>query len=226
MLLTLVAWTTTAINAQKKIKEGVVTLTIENSTDDNPDLAMLNGSTMSFYFSGRKTRIDINMMAGLMRINSVYDNDNAKENFTLVEMMGMKYFITDINPEDVQNTSSFDLFDNFSEIQYDKSDRLEILGYDCYKTTATDQNGQTMVFYITESIPWPGEAKSGKKALAGFPLRLELDSGLSGGIKTVFVATSIQNEVKKEDFDPPADDAGYQKITMEEYMKLMNSLGN
>ncbi|MAT56122.1 MAG: hypothetical protein CMN32_16755 [Saprospirales bacterium] len=226
LLLTVVAWTTTPANAQKKLKEGVITLTLEDLGDDNPQMAMMNGSTMTFFFSGDKNRVDVNMMGGMMRINAVTDNKDAAKNFVLMDMMGMKYHIVEIDPEEMGATNSFSSFDNLSDIKYDKKDRKNILGYDCYKATATNEEGQSYVYYITDRIQPPKPANESANMLEGFPLRMEIDLGMGDGSKMVFTATEIEPKVDKEAFTPPADTEGYQKITMEEFLKEMNSMGN
>lgn len=226
MLLTIVAWTSTSANAQKKLKEGVITLTIEDIDDSNPQMAMMNGSTMTFFFSGNNARVDVNMMGGMMRVNAVTNNDDATENFVIMDMMGMKYHITDIDPDEMGSTNSFSNFNNLSDIKYDKNDRKEIQGYDCYKATASNDDGQTFVYYITEKIQPPTPSNDNKNVLAGFPLRMEIDLGMGTGAKMVFMATEVQKSVDKNAFNAPADSDGYTKITMEDFMKEMNSMGN
>lgn len=226
LLLTVVAWTTAPVHAQKKLKKGVITLTIEDLDDVNPELAMMNGSTMTFYFSGSKGRVDMNMMGGMMRVKAITDNDDASSNFVLMEVMGNKYHITDIDPDEMGTTNSFANFNDLDDIKYDKKDRKEILGYDCYKATATNADGQTFVYYITEKIKPPRSFSENGIGLAGFPLRIEIDLGMGDGSKMVFVATDIQNKVDKDAFAVPADSDGYQKITMEDYLEKMNIMGN
>lgn len=226
LLLTVVAWTTAPVNAQKKLKEGVITLTIEDMDGGDPQMAMMNGSTMTFYFSGSKGRVDVNMMGGMMRINAITDNDDSEASFVLMDMMGMRYHIIEIDPKDMGSTNSFANFDDLVDIKYDKNDRKEILGYDCYKATATNAEGQTYVYYITEKIQPPKTARQSEDALAGFPLRMEIDLGIGDGTKMVFQATEIKKEVSDKDFAAPAESEGYQKITMEDFLKEMNSMGN
>ena len=226
LLLTLVAWTTNPVNAQKKFKEGVVTLTVQDMGTDNPQMAMMKGSTMTFYFSGPNTRVDMNMMSGMMRVNAVSNNDDETKNFVLMDMMGMKYYITEIAPEEMGTTNSMASLDNLDDIKYDKNDRKEILGYDCYKATATNDQGQTSVYYITEKIKPPKPVNESANALAGFPLRMEIDLGLGDGTNLVFTATDIKSKVDPAAFTPPADLKGYQKVTMEEFLKQMDSMGN
>lgn len=230
MLLMLAAFTFTAVQAQKKMSKGSVTLTMEEIESDNPGAAMLAGSAMTFYFAGDKQKMDLNMMSGLMKIQTVSSIKKPEDAFMLMDMMGMKYHIVEIKPEDIAETNSFSNFDNLTSITYDKKDRKKILDYDCYRADATSVDGNKMVFYITEKItpPRPNISKEGFAELDGFPLQMRVVTPIDGldDLEMIFTATEIARALPDGVFDPPSESDGFQKVTMEEFTEIMQSFGN
>ncbi len=226
LLLALTAWAINPTHAQKKLKEGSITLTLDESDSDSPEMAMLEGSKFTFTFEGKKQKVDIDMMGGMMRIITVADLNDMAKAFMLMDMLGMRYYITDINEDELANSNSFANFDNLDELKEIKDDRLNILGYDCYRVEATSSEGNQLVYYVTDKIQPPSPVKKDGKSLAGFPLKMIIDLGMGEGSTLSFTATEISEKVDKKAFDPPAESEGYKKITMEEFMKEMNSMGN
>lgn len=226
LLVALIAWAVSPAQAQKKIKEGSITLTIEKGENDSPEMAMLEGSKFTFTFANNKQKVDIDMMGGMMHMVTVADLTDLSKAFMLMDMLGMRYHITDLDADELASSNSFANFDNLTEIKEDKDDRLEILGYDCYRVEATSTEGNKLVYYVSDKIQPPSPVKKTGKTLQGFPLKMIIDMGMGEGSVLTFTATEINPKVDAKAFDPPAESEGYQKITMEQFMKEMNSMGN
>ncbi len=194
----------------------------EMSTDDNdsPELAMMGGSTLDFYFTGKMQRMDMNMMGGLMRIQTIVPMENPKDAAILMDMMGQKYQIVELSEDDINSSNSFMNMDNVESVTYDEKDKKDIAGYSCYKANVKMGNGSTLKYYITEKIQPPaGIAKKDQLVLKGYPLEMIIDTGQ--GFEMVFKATEVLKEVPKGSFDIPS---GYTKKTMEEFEKEMGDM--
>jgi hypothetical protein len=219
LMMALVAIATSAF-AQKKLKEGVVKFEMVTGDSASMEMAMLAGSTMDFYFTGDKQRMDMQMMGGLMRIQTIVPLQSVKDAAILMDIMGQKYHIVEISEDALGQTNSFMNMDGMQEITYDEKDKKEIAGYDCYRANVKMDGGFDLVYYISEKIQplAPVKGKSDKQ-LKGFPLQIIMDTGQ--GFEMNFQAVTVSKEVKKEDFDLPE---GYSKMTMEEFEKEMGNM--
>jgi hypothetical protein len=208
-----------SVFAQKKIKEGVVKFEMK-ADGDAPELALLGGTMLDFYFSGNMQRMDMNMMGGLMRIQTFIPSDSPKDGAILMDMMGQKIQVIDLTEDDLANSNSFMKVDNIKEIVYDEKDKKEIAGYPCYKAKLKLNDGIEMEYYITEKIQPPMPVKNkDANVLKGYPLEMTIDTGQ--GMKMNFVAKEVSNAVDKETFKIPE---GYTKMTMEEFEQQMGGL--
>ncbi len=208
-----------SVFAQKKIKEGVVKFEMK-ADGDAPELAMLGGTMLDFYFSGNMQRMDMNMMGGMMRIQTIIPNDSPKDGTILMDMMGQKIQVIDLTEDDLANSNSFMKTDNIKEVVYDEKDKKEIAGYPCYKAKLKLDDGMELEYYITEKIQPPMPVKSkGANMLKGYPLEMNIDTGQ--GVKMNFVAKEVSKTVEKDAFKVPD---GYAKMTMEEFEKQMGGL--
>lgn len=205
--------------AQKKIKEGVVKF--EMSTDGQDDaMAMLGGTTLDFYFNGKMQKMDMSMMGGLMRIQTIIPIENPKEAALLMDMMGQKYQIVELTEDDLNSSNNFMNMDEVNEVIYDEKDKKDIAGYPCYLAKVKMNNGMEMKYYITEKIQPPVGVKTKDQVkLKGYPLEMTIDTGQ--GIEMVFTAKEVSTQLEKGVFDIPE---GYTKKTMEEFQKEMGDL--
>lgn len=206
--------------SQKKIKEGLVKF--EMSADgDSPELAMLGGSTLDFYFTNEQQRMDMNMMGGMMRVQTFIPTKKPTDGAVLMDMMGQKFQLIGLNEDDLTKNNSFMNVDDMSEIKYDESDKKEIAGYPCYKATIKMENGTSMKYYITEKITPPtGIKKKDKKlALKGYPLEMVIDTGQ--GFEMVFKAKEVSDKLPEDVFTVPE---GYQKMTMKEFEEMTGGM--
>lgn len=205
---------------QKKIKEGVVKFEMSTEGNDSPEMAMLGGSTLDFYFTSKMQRMDMSMMGGMMRVQTIVPNDKPEEAVILMDMMGQKMHITEVSEEDIANNNSFMNPDGMEKVTYDENDKKDIAGYPCYKATVKMSNGMDMTYYITEKIQAPtGLKKKDQSPLKGYPLEMTIDTGQ--GFQMVFKAKEVLDKVPDGTFATPE---GYAKMTMEEFTKQMGDL--
>lgn len=205
--------------AQKKIKEGVVKF--EMSTDGQDDaMAMLGGTTLDFYFNGKMQKMDMSMMGGLMRIQTIIPIENPKEAALLMDMMGQKYQIVELSEDDLNSSNNFMNMDEVEKVTYEEKDKKDIAGYPCYLAKVKMNNGMEMKYYITEKIQPPVGVKTKDQVkLKGYPLEMTIDTGQ--GMEMVFTAKEVSTKLEKGVFDIPE---GYTKKTMEEFQKEMGDL--
>jgi len=220
-LLFLAAFTfATSAVAQKKIKEGVVKFEMSTEDSDSPEVAMMAGTTLDFYFTGKMQRMDMSMMGGLMRIQTILATDNVKDATLLMDMMGQKYQLVELTEDDINGSNSFMNMDQVESVVYNEKDKKNIAGYSCYLATLKMDNGVEMKYYITERIQPPvGLSQKGKNVLKGYPLEMIIDTGM--GMEMVFTATEVIGDIPKGSFDIPE---GYTKKTMEEFQKEMGDM--
>ncbi|MCB0520501.1 MAG: DUF4412 domain-containing protein [Saprospiraceae bacterium] len=205
--------------AQKKIKEGVVKFEMKADGDD-PTMALLGGTTLDFYFSGDMQRMDMNMMGGMMRVQTFIPSKSPKDGAIIMDMMGQKIQIIDLTEDDLSNSNSFMKTDNIKEIVYDPSDKKDIAGYPCYRAKLKMNDGMEMKYYITEKIQPPAPIKAGTtNSLKGYPLEMIIDTGQ--GMEMTLTATEVSGKVEKDSFNIPE---GYAKMTMEEFEKQMGGM--
>ncbi len=220
LILAAVALTTT-VNAQKKIKEGTVKFEMQADSEANPEMAMLAGSTLNFYFSEEKQRMDMDMLGGMMKIQTIVPIKNPVESVVLMDMLGQKIQLIGMKEEDMSKSYNIMNVDDMQDVKYDENDKKDIAGYPCYKATVTMDNGMTMKYYITEKIQPPtGMKKKDKKlTLKGYPLEMVISAG--EGMDMVFKATEVSNKLPEGAFTVPE---GYQKMTMEEFQEMTGGM--
>lgn len=203
--------------AQKKIKEGVVKFEMSTEGGDSPELAMLAGSTLDFYFTDDNQRMDMSMMGGMMRVQTFVPTSKPADAALFMDMMGQKMQIVELTEDDLANSNSFMNMDGVDSVTYDAADKKDIIGYPCYKARVKMKNGSSMTYYITEKIQPPvGVKTKNSGGLKGYPLEMSIDTGQ--GFEMVFKAKEIKTSVDKASFTAPE---GYTKMTMEEFQKQM-----
>lgn len=221
-LLAILAISNTAFS-QKKLKEGSVKFEMNmDGMQDSPEAAMMGGTTLTFYFKDNTQKMDMNMMGGMMRIQNIIPMDNLKEGTMLMDMMGQKIQVIDMNEEQLSKNNNFMNMDNVSEIKYDEKNKKEIAGYPCYFAELTTNDGMKMKYYITEKIqpPMPVAKKNEvANSLKGYPLEMIVDTGQ--GVEMTFTAKEVSSEVPEGTFKVGE---GYQKMTMEEFEKQMGGM--
>ena len=216
VVLTVTAFSTTTF-AQKKLTEGEIKYEVTNVTSDNPQAnQMMKGSKLTMTFAGEKSKIAMAFMGGMMQMDVLMEK--GKGNTMLMNMMGRKIQVDGMaedqgiinNPDDVT-------------LKTFKSDKKNIVGYDCYKAILTNKDGSEITMYITDELQMNAANKEYFDKLfpkvKGFPLEYSVNQQ---GMKMTYQAKSLKKEVKSSAFDIPA---GYEKMTKEEFEKQMGSMG-
>jgi hypothetical protein len=206
--------------AQKKVKEGIVKFTTIAEASEDMAMAMMSGTKLDLYFSDENQRMDMNLMGGLMRVQTIVPTANPKDAVMLMDMMGQKFQIVGLTEDDVSNSNTFMNLDQIDNVEYDVKVTKEIAGYPCYFAKITMKNGLTMQYFITEKIQPPVSlTDENAVVLKGYPLEMNIIMG--EGLNMTFVANEVITKIPKGSFDMPS---GYKKMTMEEFEKQMGGM--
>lgn len=208
--------------SQKKLKEGVVKFELNtDAMGDSPELALMGGTSLTFYFKDKFQKMDMNMMGGMMRIQTLVPLDKPADGTILMDMMGQKIQVIELNEDELNQSNNFMNMDNIKEVTYDEKDTKEIAGYKCYFAKVLTKDDISMKYYITEKIQPPVAVKSkNANVLKGYPLEMIIDTGQ--GMEMIFTAKEVLDKVSNDDFKKGE---GYTKMTMEEFEKQMGGMG-
>lgn len=220
MFLAILAFSSSAY-AQKKIKEGAVKFELATDTEnDSPEMAMLGGTTLDFYFNDEKQRMDMNMLGGMMKVQSIIPIKSPKDAAILMDMMGQKIQLIGLSEDDLKGNYNMMNVDGIQSITYDVKDKKEIAGYPCYKAKVKMDNDMAMEYYITEKIQPPlGVKGKSDNTLKGYPLEMIIDTGQ--GMKMTFKAKEVTTKLPDNAFTVPE---GYQKMTMKEFEEMTGGM--
>ncbi len=219
---------TVAISAQKELKEGMIKFEVTDVKSDDPQMAaqlgMMKGTTNDVYFNQEQSITKMNMMGGMMKM-TMLANTKEETGTMLFDAMGQKYMIP-ISAEDKKmNKEKTDEAMGDVEFIYDKEDKKNIAGYDCFKVTikSPKMEGVEMSAYVTPDITAGAEVMQGIDAskLEGFPLEYTVSQG--GQFSMVFTALEVKDEVDPEVFN--LDTKGFKEMTMEEFQSAMGGMG-
>ncbi|TAK34477.1 MAG: DUF4412 domain-containing protein [Saprospiraceae bacterium] len=207
--------------AQKQIKEGSIKFELADMGSDAPEMAMMNGTKMDFYFTKEIQRMDMNMMGGMMRIQVFVPATKPADGTILMDVMGQKFQLTNLTEDDLINSNNMLNTDGIESVVYDEKDTKTVAGYPCYRADVKMSTGMSATYYICEKIQPPMQVKKdAKNQLKGFPLELSIDTGM--GVSMKFEAKEVVKGVSKEEITVNAE--GYTKKTMEEFQKEMGGL--
>jgi len=215
--LTTLLFVGVTVNAQTQLKKGSVTysMTMPNATEE---MAAMGESTITVHFDEKMQATDMSMMGGMMLMKTIVPNENKKDSKMTVEVMGMKYEITDAGEDASKASNSVGNLDNAKDIVYDKKDTKEIAGFKCYKATVNMNDGTKNTFYITEAIAPQMGASESKLKLAGYPLEITTQTAQGD---MVMKAIKFSKDVPVEAFKVGE---GFTKTTMAEFQKQMGGM--
>jgi len=179
--------------AQKELKEGVMTMKMNMSSDNeqvNAQLAMMGDMAMTTYFKGNKSRSEMkNPMAG--ETTTIVDND-SKKILALINnpMLGKKYTKTDVKTSE-EDTKKIKVTPN--------GKTKTIVGYECkgYDIEGTNEGVEIkMTMYMTEKIkaPTQNSAMLADK-LKGYPMYMIMNMTQGGmPMKITMEVTELKEE--------------------------------
>lgn len=198
-----------ALNAQEVLTEGSLVFEASSIKSSNPNLQQaMKGATNEVCFKGTLHKSDIQMMNGVIHIQSVKD-ETTRESTVYLDLMGKQMKVT--VPDSVQKVKQKEMDDN-TNITYDEATTKTIQGYKCYKATVEtlkpDGSVQEYQLYITDAIKVTASAVSGlPKGLKGFPLEYTMkvgDTEIGYTLKTL-TKTLALNALKMPDTYPVMD---------------------
>ncbi len=201
-----------SIFAQKDIKEGIISMKISMSSDNeqvNASLAMLGDMSTTTYFKGQKSTTE--MSSPMTGDNTTIIDNDTKEILVLMDnpMLGKKYLknTMEVSDDDLKNI-----------VVSETGDSKTVLGYKCkgYNVIVKKDDVETkMIMYTTDKISAPTQNSStlGGK-LNGYPMYMEINISQSGmPMKTIMEVTEIKNEsVANSKFDMTIPE-GYTEMT-------------
>lgn len=211
IILLLLVTINMSIVAQNELKEGVISMKITMSSENeqvNASLAMMGNLTTTTYFKGEKSRTEMKSpMAG--NNTTIIDNE-TKEMLVLIDnqMIGKKYMKNNIDVSE----------DELKNITVTATgDSKTVLNYTCkgYNVVIKKDGVETkMTMYTTDKISAPNQNSTvlGGK-LKGFPMYIVMDINQGGMAMTTTIEVI---EVKNE----KVDDAKFNMTALEGYEKV------
>ncbi len=197
--------------AQKEMKEGVMTMKMNMSSDNeqvNAQLAMIGDMAMTTYFKGNKSRSEMkNPMAG--ETTTIVDND-TKKILALINnpMLGKKYTKTDVTPSE----------EDGKKLKVTPNGKTKtIVGYVCkgYDIEGSNMGVEVkMTMYMTEKIkaPTQNSAMLGDK-LKGYPMYMIMNMTQGGmPMKITMEVTELKDEKVADSKFEMTIPEGYEKM--------------
>lgn len=211
VILIVIAMLSLNVIAQKELKEGILAMKMNMSTENEQAkaaFAMIGDITVTTYFKGEKSRTEQNHQMTGNNI-SIVDN-STKKILVLMDnpMMGKKYTESDISvsEEDLKNITVTE-----------KGDTKIVAGYTCKGyNVVVNKNGveNKMLVYVTDKIVAPNQntAALGNK-IKGFPLYMVLNTkqGPIDMLITMEVTEVKDEKVADSKFDMTVPE-GYSKM--------------
>lgn len=197
--------------AQKKMKEGIVRYYITDIHTDVPEMEMMKGSQMTLYFSDKKQKVEMNLMDGAYRTQTIFSED-SNESIILTDIMGKKVRINEVKEEVREDL-------NIQKVIYDKDKVKEIAGYSCHKAILNGKNGDRLVAYVTNRItPKNSYFEDLFMGLEGFPLEYTI---INNQVAITFTAEEVSHKIDDSVFFVLGD---YESMTEEQFREMMGGL--
>jgi GLPGLI family protein len=157
--------------AQKKISEGTITydISIASNSDKPKNADYLDGTTVTNYIKGNKSRSE--MVNALGSMTTIYDS--AKNSIVILKEFGEQKYMITLTPDDWKEANR-----KYEGISYTlNTDEKTIQGYKCRKATATLPDGTTYtVWYTTDLVPENRNFQYETRSLPGLALEYEIES--------------------------------------------------
>lgn len=228
-LIVLLAFST-IVFAQNILSSGYLKMEIVDISSDNPQVAMsmemMKGTATEIYFNEQKTLTKMNMMGGMVEITNLYNNTNDKVDM-FFNAMGQKMHIESTKEErDALAGDAADIMNNM-KVEEDPTDTKTILGYKCTKVKVTNPSagqGMSIEMYVAKDIKASAKSMQGLQnvELNGFPLETIITSA-EPNMTMVMRVVDMKTEVNEKVFVLKMD--GFQKVTMQDFQKMMGSMG-
>lgn len=214
--------------AQKIVNKGYLKMEITDvkfSQSEADQIAgAMKGSVQEIYFTPQMQKIVIDMMGGMVKMQTYQDfESDTYENY--MDMMGQKMKMVIGKKELEEKRQEMETLGSETKVTYDKSDTKTIIGYKCYKAVVTIPTDEGMDFslemYMTDKIKVPQISVQDLEylSLEGTPLELNMDMGM---MSLTYTAVMFSEEFNKDVFQKPEGD--YKVMSMEDLQKM--GMGN
>lgn len=187
--------------------------------EGNEQAAMFSGSLLDIYFAPDNSKMVLNMMSGMIKMDMRMDV-KGKKGIMLLDMMGQQKYKT-IDSEDMKTDDSGEKT-KMPDIKYLKEYK-EIAGYKCQKALLS-MEGQTekMIIYFTDKIEMPKGFEQyveqlNMAGMKGFPMAMEINTA---DMKMNIIAQAVDlSKQSKKIFTIKAPE-GYTEMTAEDIQGL------
>jgi hypothetical protein len=221
--LSFIATLTCTLSAQV-IDDIKIVYEITDISAEDPNMAMqlemLKGSRTIVSLKKNKTAMNMDMMGGMIKMNSVTDPDADNMDMT-IDAMGQKYWISAKPSDDKKDPKKAAVLES-AKVIYDKTKTKKIAGYDCYAMTIMAGEEAVVTGYITPSIKGSAGMIQGFQGISLEGCPLEVVTG-NANMKITMLAKEVSKTVPDDVFSVKTD--GFKKITMEEFQKSMGGFG-
>lgn len=210
----------------KKMNKGSITYTLNVEESKDPNVAMVNNSTLKLVFLKGDLRATGAVMGGLIMGDLIMNSGDSK-GLALIQMMGektaMKIPSEDVKKAQKEMTNLDEITTQFKEV---KGGEKEIAGYKCRKVFANNPKDPStkVAIYLTDKIDVSAVSFMGEvsEKLGGFPLGVEVDSPDG---KFSMLATEIDKSTPvSSNFDLVIPE-GYTEKTSEELQQTSPAIG-
>jgi hypothetical protein len=214
--------------AQKTVDKGYLKMEITDvrfgQEEANQIAGAMKGSLQEIYFTPEKQKIVVDMMGGMVKMQTYQDFKSDKyENY--MDMMGQKIKMILGKEELLEKNEKMEMLSKGTKVTYDKNDTKTIIGYKCHKAVVTIPTGEGMdfdlVMYVTDKIKVPQLSVQDLDyiKLDGTPLELIMDMGM---MAMTYTAVLFTEDFSMDVFNKPEGD--YKEMSMEDLQNM--GMGN
>ena len=205
---------------------GTIVYEITDASSDNPQAAqfaeMMKGNETLVYFKDGMSLTKVNMMGGMIKIDVKQDKEQNLD--MLFDAMGQKMWVNSPKLEQDRMKAESDNPMEYMEIAYDMDDTKTVAGYECFKMTVDfpDVEGVKLEAYVTDQVDVRPAIIQG----------VDMDEFKGLPLEYVFYNPQMNLTVSAKSFEETVDPAvfelntaGYQKMTMKEFVELTQQFG-
>ena len=197
--------------AQKKIRKGIVKYVIHDIYTETPEVELMKGSTLTLYFTDEQQKIELNLMDGALRTQTIMNIKTGKS-IMLADVMGQKIKVIQDNEEFIPKGAAL-------HAMYDKNTTKKIEGYKCHKVILKGDNGEKITAFITNKIkPKADYFNTLFMNMEGFPLEYSISNE---EVIINFIATEVSHKIDDTVFYILGD---YIELTVEEFDQFMGGM--
>ena len=157
--------------AQKKISEGTISydISIINNSNKTKNADYLDGTTVTNYIKGNKSRSE--MVNALGTMTTIHDS--AKNSIVILKEFGEQKYMITLTPEEWKDANK-----KYEGISYTfNTEEKTIQGYKCRKATAILPDGTNYtVWYTTDLVPENKNFQYETRTLPGLALEYEIET--------------------------------------------------